>query len=134
MTSTPPLHPAVTLVVDYLRTMERRDLAAVKAMLAPGFHLVFPGARRFDSVEALVASASGRYRRALKDFDRFDVAPQADGSVVVYCFGTLHGEWADGTPFSGIRYIDRFTVRDGKLVDTYVWNDLAEAMIARGQT
>jgi len=131
MTSTPPPHPAVALVTDYLRTMERRDLTAAHTLLAPGFHLVFPGGRRFDSIEALVASAGGRYRRALKDFERFDVAPKADGSVVVYCFGTLYGEWADGTPFSGIRYIDRFTVRDGKLVDTYVWNDLAEAMLAR---
>jgi len=47
---------------------------------------------------------------------------------VVYNYGDLRGEWADGTPFSGIRYIDRFVVRDGRIVDQKVWNDLAIAM------
>jgi hypothetical protein len=45
---------------------------------------------------------------------------------VVYCFGTLYGEWSDGTPFSGVRFIDRFTIKDGLLTDQRVWNDLAE--------
>ena len=35
-------------------------------------------------------------------------------------------EWPDGAAFSGIRFIDRFTVADGKLADQTVWNDLAE--------
>jgi hypothetical protein len=34
--------------------------------------------------------------------------------------------WPDGTPFEGIRFIDRFTIRDGKLADQLVWNDIAE--------
>ena len=29
----------------------------------------------------------------------------------------LHGELLDGSPYSGIRFIDRFTVKDGRLVD-----------------
>ena len=32
----------------------------------------------------------------------------------------------DGTPYQNIRYVDRFTVRDGKIVDQMVWNDMAE--------
>ena len=47
---------------------------------------------------------------------------------MIYCFGTLYGELLDGTPYSGIRFIDRFTVRDGKLVDQMVWNDMAEVL------
>jgi hypothetical protein len=46
----------------------------------------------------------------------------------VYCFGTLYGELLDGTPYSGIRFIDRFTVKDGKLVDQNVWNDMGEVL------
>src|SRR5262245_41531163 len=102
--------------------MERRDLAAARTFLAPGFFMVFPGGRRFDTLEQLVDWARGRYRRALKKYDRFDTAGDT-----VYCFGSLYGELLDGTPYSGIRFIDRFTVKDGKLVDQNVWNDMGEA-------
>ena len=52
-----------------------------------------------------------------------DVAPAA-GETVVYSIGTLYGEFADGRSFEGVRFIDRFTVRDGMLIDHRVWNDL----------
>jgi ketosteroid isomerase-like protein len=117
------LNKAEQVVREYLAAMERRDLAAAKAMLAPGFFMVFPGNRRFDSLEALVEWARGRYRSARKTYERFDAAGE-----VVYCFGTLYGEWLDGKPYAGIRFIDRFTVRDGRLVDQQVWNDLAEVV------
>ena len=110
----------------YLDAMERRDLAAAKALLAPGFFMVFPGNRRFDALEQLVESAKGRYRSARKTYERYETAGDA-----VYCYGTLHGELLDGSPYSGIRFIDRFTVRDGKLVDQNVWNDMAEVLGAR---
>ncbi|MFO1361991.1 MAG: nuclear transport factor 2 family protein [Burkholderiales bacterium] len=116
------------LVRDYLAAMERRDLAAAKALLAPGFAMTFPGGKRFETLAALVEWAQPRYRRALKTYDRFDAAPQADGSTVLYCFGSLHGELNDGRPFAGIRFIDRFTVRDGRLADQMVWNDMAEVL------
>ena len=119
--------PAQT-VRDYLAAMERRDLAAAKAMLAPGFFMLFPGGKRFETLEALVEWAKPRYRRAQKTYEQFDVAPLPGGASAVYCFGTLHGELNDGSPYSGIRFVDRFTVRDGKLVDQRVWNDLAETL------
>jgi ketosteroid isomerase-like protein len=115
------LNPEET-IRTYLAAMERRDLAAAKALLAPGFHMIFPGGRRFDTLEALVDWAKTRYRSARKTYERFDVAGN-----VVYCFGTLYGERLDGTAYSGIRFIDRFTVKDGRLVDQLVWNDLGEA-------
>ena len=78
-------------VRGYLEAMERRDLAAARAMLAPGFHMVFPGGQRFDSLEALVEWARGRYHSARKTYDRF-------------------------------------TVREGRLVDQHVWNDMGEVL------
>jgi hypothetical protein len=119
------LNPEQT-VREYLGAMERRDLAQAKSFLAPGFYMLFPGEKRFDTLEQLVESAKGRYRSAKKTYERFDIAGE-----VVYCFGTLYGELLDGTPYSGIRYIDRFTVRDGKLVDQLVWNDMAEVLGAK---
>ena len=110
-------------VRQYLAAMERRDLAAARALLGPGFHMVFPGGQRFETLEALVEWAKGRYRSARKTYERFDTTGD-----VVYCYGTLHGELLDGSPYSGIRFIDRFTVRDGKLADQNVWNDMAEVL------
>lgn len=117
---------AEEIVREYLAAMERRDLAAAKACLAPGFFMVFPGGKRFDAVEQLVEAARTRYRSARKTYERYETAGDA-----VYCYGTLHGELLDGSPYSGIRFIDRFTVRGGKLVDQNVWNDMAEVLGAK---
>jgi len=122
------LSKAETLVRQYLDAMERRDLAAAKSFLAPGFHMLFPGGQRFDTLEALVEWAKGRYRSARKNYERFDTAGE-----VVYCFGTLHGELLDGTPYERVRFIDRFTVRDGRLVDQQVWNDMGEMWRSRSR-
>ena len=114
------------LVKAFLETLEARDLAGAKAMLAPGFAMTFPGGARFSTLEELVAWARPRYQWVRKRYDRFDEVPGAAGEGAVYCHGTLHGVWPDGTPFEGIRFIDRFTIRDGKLADQLVWNDIAE--------
>jgi hypothetical protein len=113
-------------VRSYLDAMERRDLATAKSFLAPGFYMLFPGGKRFDSLEQLVESAKTRYRSAKKKYERYEAAGD-----VMYCYGTLYGELLDGTPYSGIRFIDRFTVRGGKLVDQNVWNDMAEVLGAK---
>jgi hypothetical protein len=113
-------------VRSYLDAMERRDLATAKSFLAPGFYMLFPGGKRFDSLEQLVESAKTRYRSAKKKYERYEAAGD-----VMYCYGTLYGELLDGTPYSGIRFIDRFTVRGGKLVDQMVWNDMAEVLGAK---
>lgn len=120
-----PLPDPETLVRDFLAAMARRDLAAARRFLDPDFTMTFPGDHRFTTLEELVAWAGERYRSVDKSYDGFDVAPDRDG-VVVYCFGTLNGLWLDGSAFSGIRFIDRFVVRNGGLVEQRVWNDLGE--------
>ena len=54
-----------------------------------------------------------------------------EGVTTVYSLGTLYGEWPDGTPFEGNRYVDRFTVRDGLIVTMEVWNDSAERLLTK---
>ncbi len=49
-----------------------------------------------------------------------------DTGASVYCFGTLGGEWPDGTAFDGIRFIDRFELQGGLITRQDVWNDMAE--------
>ena len=62
--------------------------------------------------------------------ERSDVV-QGLGETIVYNLGTLYGEWPDGTSFEGNRYLDRFVVRDGKIVQMDVWNDSAERLLTR---
>ncbi|MCB1427105.1 MAG: tautomerase family protein [Zhengella sp.] len=124
-----PTPSGADLVRDYLAAMEARDLERAAAFLAEGFSMVFPGGHRFRTLPELVEWGRTRYRFVRKTYQAFDEAFSADG-MIVYCFGTLAGEWPDGTPFDGIRFIDRFTVAAGKLTDQKVWNDLAEARTA----
>ncbi len=109
----------------YLSAMEAGDYETSSALLAEDFVMTFPGNARFTKPEELTEWGSTRYRFVNKTYDNFDEI--TDGSnVIVYCFGTLGGEWLDGTPFSGIRFIDRFTIVDGKLTDQKVWNDFGQ--------
>lgn len=119
-------HPVATDVVRaFLAAMQARDLDLAKSFLAPGFQMQFPGGACFTALEQLVDWGRRRYRSVSKSFERLDEA-WTDQATVVHCHGTLSGEWLDGRPFSGIRFIDRFEVREGRLCRQDVWNDLAE--------
>ncbi len=118
----PTAGPAAT-VHAYLAAMEARDLPGARALLGEGFVMTFPGEARFTALEEVVAWSKPRYRFVKKTYERFDEGRSADGETVT-CFGTLSGEWPDGTAFSGIRFCDWFLVRDGRLMRQEVWNDL----------
>ncbi|MHA1536667.1 MAG: nuclear transport factor 2 family protein [Alphaproteobacteria bacterium] len=120
-----PVPDAGQVVRDFLAAMEARELKKAQSMLADGFAMVFPGTGPMHDLGELIAWAKDRYASVAKRYERFDTAP-GEAGVAVYCFGTLHGEWLDGRAFEGIRFIDRFTVADGKIVDQRVWNDMGE--------
>ena len=105
--------------------MEERELETASRYLAAEFCMTFPGGARFTQPAQLVAWARTRYRNVGKTIDRFDECSNETESVV-FCHGTLHGTWLDGKPFSGIRFIDRFTLKNGLITSQQVWNDLAE--------
>ncbi|MCW5773700.1 MAG: DUF4440 domain-containing protein, partial [Rhodospirillaceae bacterium] len=105
-TAPDPTSVATDIVRAYLDTMEARDLVRAKRFLAPEFAMIFPGGDRFTTLESLIDWAKPRYRWVKKRYDRFDAAQGRTGTAV-YCYGTLYGEWPDGTPFDSIRFIDR---------------------------
>lgn len=117
--------PPSEIVRDFLNAMEKRDLGGAGGFLDNNFKMIFPGGATFTKLEQLIDWAKDRYTSVGKTYDRFDEAYGTDGATV-YCYGTLHGVWLDGTKFEGIRFIDRFTVKDGKLVDQMVWNDFGQ--------
>lgn len=118
------------LIRAYLAAMEARDLDTAQAMLGEGFVMNFPGAQGMTTLQDLIEWSKPRYRFVKKTYDRFE-AMQSGETTVVYSIGTLYGEWPDGSPFEGIRFIDRFELSGGKIVKQDVWNDIAEV---RGNT
>ena len=98
--------------------------------VGPNFSLPFPGGRHYDHPSGASAFNKHRYKLVKKRMDIFDVVPGED-QTIVYSIGTLYGEWPDGTPFEGNRYIDRFIVRDGLIVQQEVWNESAERLLAK---
>ncbi len=121
-----PVQPEV-MVRQFLDAMEQRDLARASTFLAEGFEMVFPGNNRFAQLDELVAWAKSRYQSVRKTYDGFDTSFRGTEAIVT-CFGNLHGVWLDGTSFENIRFIDRFTLENGKITFQEVWNDLGEIM------
>lgn len=119
-----PTSPVAT-VERFLRLVEERSLDEATAFLAPDVTITFPGGRTFSNLTDQVASSAGRFRSVRKVFERFDASRDGE-TTIVYVFGTLEGEATDGSSFSGVRFVDRFELLDGLIVDQKVWNDVAE--------
>lgn len=122
----PALPDPAQTVREFLGAMEARDLPRAESMLGTGFAMTFPGGIRMSSLPDLIEWARPRYRFVRKTYERFDAL-----GPLVYCFGTLSGEWPDGTAFEGIRFIDRFELAGGKIIRQDVWNDMGEARLAQ---
>jgi hypothetical protein len=118
------------IVEAYLTASMIPDPEAAAVHMAPGTVITFTGGREFDHPRGPAGFNAKRYRWVKKKMDRFDVCP-GDGETVVYSVGTLYGEWHDGTPFEGNRYVDRFVVRNGKSTKMDVWNDSAERILVQ---
>jgi hypothetical protein len=117
---------AIGLVERFLRLMEVRDLETAERLMAPGLKITFPGNRHFSSQREVVAAAVGRYQWIKKRFDKIDAFPQ-DDAIIVYVLGTLYGVNMNDIAFADIRFIDRFLLRNGRIEQQDVWNDLAES-------
>ncbi len=125
------LTEAKQLVERYLELSMIPDPVGASACLSADFELVFTGGRRFSGPAESAAFNAKRYAWVKKRFLRTDAALDAEtGDVHVYNTGYLYGEWHDGTGFETNRYMDKFVVRDGKLIRTDVWNDSAEILLS----
>ena len=119
---------AATIVEQFLEASMIPDPVAAARYIADNLKLTFTGGRRFAHPSESAAFNAKRYKWVKKKMTRSDVVPGTN-ETVVYNLGTLYGEWPDGTPFEGNRYVDRFVVRNGKIVEMDVWNDSAERLL-----
>jgi ketosteroid isomerase-like protein len=121
---------AAAVVEAFLHASMVPDPQTAARYIADDLKITFTGGRKYGHPRETTAFNAKRYKWVKKKMGRTDVVP-GDGETIVYNLGTLYGEWPDGTPFDGNRYVDRFVVRDGKIVQMDVWNDSAERLLVR---
>jgi len=121
---------AAAVVEAFLHASMVPDPQTAARYIADDLAITFTGGRKYHHPRETAAFNAKRYRWVKKRMERTDVVP-GERETVVYNLGTLYGEWPDGTPFEGNRYVDRFVVRNGKIVQMDVWNDSAERLLAK---
>ena len=120
---------AAEIVERFLVASMVPDPETAARYISPALKITFTGGRKYSHPSETAAFNAGRYKWVKKKMERSDVVPGV-GETIVYNLGTLYGEWPDGTPFEGNRYVDRFVVKGGKIVQMDVWNDSAERILA----
>jgi hypothetical protein len=121
---------AADIVERFLVASMVPDPPTAARFIAPDLAITFTGGRKFGHPSETAAFNARRYKWVKKRMERSDVVP-GHGETIVYNLGTLYGEWPDGTPFEGNRYVDRFVVRGGRIVQMDVWNDSVERLLVR---
>jgi hypothetical protein len=121
---------AAEIVELFLEASMVPDPVEAAKYISDDLKITFTGGRKYKHPRETAAFNARRYKWVKKAMARTDVVP-GSGETIVYNLGTLYGEWPDGTPFEGNRYVDRFVVRGGKIVQMDVWNDSAERLMVR---
>jgi len=116
---------AVELVVTYLSFCEEGRLDEAHACLALGATLTFPGNMRFTDLEDWFSYFRGQVRWVRKRNYQFDVCRTGEDDWVLVCRGELEGVTASNEQFAAVRFLDRFVVSSGRIVEQQVWNDMA---------
>ena len=114
-----------TVVKNFLDAMSRRDFATMEKLMAPEFKMTVSGGHVFKHPREFAAQSGKRQKSARKTTDRYDEIPIPNGGVV-FAMGSMAREWLNGETYAGVRYIDRFEIKDGKIVDMNVWSDMSE--------
>jgi ketosteroid isomerase-like protein len=126
------IHDPAEIVEEYLRLHMIPDPDSARQFCAPGMEIRFTGNRLMHDPAEATAFNKGRYKWVKKKFGPTHiVAGGTPEETIVYQTGHLYGEWPDGTPFEGNRYVDRYVVRHGKIAKMEVWNDSAEWLLVR---
>ena len=127
---------AADVVNEFLRLIMIPDPPAASRYSAPDMKIIFTGGRAMREPADCTKFNASRYKWVKKRIERTDEVIQSAEAValretIVYSIGTLYGEWPDGTPFEGNRYVDRYVVKNGLITQMDVWNDSAEWLLAR---
>ena len=134
MSQSPPARTATPaeIVDEYLRILMIPDPDGARRFVSPDLQIRFTGNREMRDPAECAAFNKKRYAWVKKKIDRTEtVAGATDDVTIVYSLGSLYGAWPDGALFEGNRYIDRYVVSNGLIVQMDVWNDSAEWLLTR---
>lgn len=129
-------HKAADIVNEFLRLVMIPDPVAASQYTAKDLQILFTGKRLMHAPADCTKFNASRYKWVKKRIERTETvlaneSESNSGDTIVYSLGTLYGEWPDGTPFEGNRYVDRYVVRHGLITHMDVWNDSAEWILVR---
>lgn len=120
---------AVEIVSNFLEASMKPDPVRAATFMAPDAKITFTGRREMQNAAEVIAFNKARYQWVKKSIGQYDWM-ERDDHTVVYSNGFLYGVWPDGREFAGNRYIDRYEVKDGKIIKMDVLNDSAEWILA----
>lgn len=120
------------IVDEYLKILMIPDPDTARKFVAPELIIHFTGNREMHDPAECAGFNKKRYAWVKKRIERTEtvVGGTAD-ETIVYSLGTLYGAWPDGAEFEGNRYVDRYVVRGGLIIQMDVWNDSAEWLLTR---
>jgi len=118
---------AIEIVKVFLKAMDERDIERASSLLASDVKLIYPGTGPLNNLDELINFGRKRYQWIRKNIEGIDSLALPEGDSAVYVMGQLYGVNLSGAEFSGVRFIDRYVIRDGRIVAQEVWNDLAES-------
>jgi len=110
-------------VQAYLAALDSHDLFQAQGLLANDVEMCLPGGVRLRSLHERALWLQDRYRWRRQTPQTWDESWQGDVTVV-HCHGTLAGEWRDGSPFEGVRCIDRFELVAGLIRRHDAWQEM----------
>ena len=119
------MNDPVAVVKDFLAAIVARDLDRANQLVSSDFVMIANGNQQFAQLRDFVASSKARQKSVTKHPDSFELLQDTDGDVV-YCLGTMSGQWLDGSAYSDVRFVDRFVIRAGSICSLQVWSDMAE--------
>ncbi len=130
-TPAPALPDPCAVVEHFLNYLGRRELDKARECCDSDFQMVFPDTAPMHSLHELIEWSKQRYTKIEKHNMAFEALHAPGDETIVYCTGTLSGEFLDATEFNNVRFIDRFELINGKITRQQVWNDLGEVMRKR---
>ena len=113
---------ALATVKKYLKAVDNREVDSAYAYVGTAFKVTYAGGKIFTSLPQFLQWIGSRYTSIERTVEEFDQS-HGETESVVYCQGTLSGVTRDGTQFSDVRFVDRFTVSKGLILSQQNWTD-----------
>jgi hypothetical protein len=127
LTSEAKKDEARSVVRAFILAVNERNVEAARAATGPGLKMTFPGNTVMHSIDEFFTWVAGRSPKSAYLYDTVDVLEDRD-ALVAYASGSVVGETVSGLSFSGVRVIDKFVIRNGKVVEKEAWSDMADFM------